>query len=338
MTTVSIPELDTGPVDEIATTSEVSGIKLMPSKCKPYMVPPSIEFEKFLPITEFENISFIGEGAYGSVYAGLPVNFTREINTLKQLKHDNIANLLGVAVDRDFENIYLVLEYCPYELSKAIDDGLIQSLINEAHIKCIMYQLFTGLHFLHEKLVLHRDLTGTNILFTEKGVLKITDFGSCRQASKEKMTPNMVSRWYRAPELLFGAENYSSAIDIWSAGCIFAELLNKRPLFETDSDNNMISMLVDLLGIPTETNWPGCSELPLLKEYELQGHPYNNLRLMFLEQSSVCMDLLYKLFTYNPIKRITAQECLVHSYFTENPKACDLKTLVALLKKVDTIY
>ncbi|GBO09693.1 putative cyclin-dependent kinase 9, partial [Araneus ventricosus] len=110
---------------------------------------------------------------------------------------------------------YLLLEYCPYELSKIVDDEVAKTKIDQTHIKCIMHQLFTGLCYLHENFVLHRDLTVTNILFTEIGVLKITDFSNCRMATEEKMTPNVVSRWYRAPELLFGATNYTSAIDIW---------------------------------------------------------------------------------------------------------------------------
>ncbi|GBN04969.1 Cyclin-dependent kinase 10 [Araneus ventricosus] len=359
MTTASIPGLNNGPIEDIASTSEVSGIELMSFSCEPYMVPASHGFGKCRLITEFEKIAFIGEGAYGSVYKvrdkkndkivalkklkiaknekSFPMNFTREVNILKRLYHDNIANLLGVVVGRVFESTYLLLEYCPYELSKIVDDEVAKTKIDQTHIKCIMHQLFTGLCYLHENFVLHRDLTVTNILFTEIGVLKITDFSNCRMATEEKMTPNVVSRWYRAPELLFGATNYASAIDIWSAGCIFAELLLKRPLFKTDSDNNMISMLVDLLGTPTETNWPGFSDLPLMKDYELRDQPHNKLTLKFAEQPTTCIALLHKVFVYNPSKRITAEKCLIHSYFTDKPTACDLDTLVVLLKKVDEI-
>ncbi|KAF8774575.1 cyclin-dependent kinase 10-like [Argiope bruennichi] len=358
MASASIPGLDYGPVDEVAATPEVSGIELMSFKCEPYMVPAPHGFGKCRLITEFEKLSYIGEGAFGSVYkvrdkkyditvalkklkiekdAGFPINFSREINCLKLVEHDNIANLLGVAVGRVFESTYLILEYCPYDLSKILDDEEIKKEINHTHIKSIMHQLFTGLQVLHENFVVHRNLTMTSILFSETGVLKITDFSSSRQFTRRKMTPNVVPRCYRAPELLFGAEVYSSAIDIWSAGCIFAELLLKRPLFKTESDLDAISTLVDLLGTPTESIWPGFSDLPHLQNYTLRDQPHNKLTLKFAEQPTTCIALLHKIFIYNPSKRFSAEKCLIHSYFNDKPLACSLDTFLALLKKVNEI-
>ncbi|GFS76381.1 hypothetical protein TNCV_1620231 [Trichonephila clavipes] len=215
-------------------------------------------------------------------------------------------------------------------------DKLPQQLLDNVVQSMLLY----GLDYIHHHNVLHRDLAVSNILFSDLGVLKISDFGCSRfqVAENGDMTPNKVSRWYRAPELLFGDTKYTSAIDIWSAGCIFAELLMKEPLFKANSDNNLLSMFIETLGTPTEETWPGFKELPLLKTMNFVNNGmYNKLPLKFTDQPTSCIALLHKIFVYNPEKRFTAIQCLEHPYFSEKPTACNLETLLVLLKKPDEI-
>ncbi|GFY43427.1 cyclin-dependent kinase 10 [Trichonephila inaurata madagascariensis] len=151
-----------------------------------------------------------------------------------------------------------------------------------------------------------------------------------------KLIKNIENYWYRAPELLFGDTKYTSAIDIWSAGCIFAELLLKEPLFKANSDNSLLSMFIETLGTPTEETWPGFKELPLLKNHELCEQRYNKLPLKFTDQSTSYCFILRIMYIYS-ICRFCAEQCLAHPYFPEKPTACNLETLVVLLKKSDEI-
>ncbi|GFQ81376.1 hypothetical protein TNCT_137501 [Trichonephila clavata] len=356
-----IPGLAQNLFEDKDIDSDGIALELMPYNLEPYNVPESHAYGKCRLVTDFEKISYIGEGAYGSVFKckdkkydlivalkklrirhedrPLPRNFMREITIMKELQHDNVATLIGIAVGRNFASTYLILEYYPYDLSKIIDDAVAKPFILHPEIKCIIIQLLYGLDYIHHHNVLHRDLAVSNILFSDIGVLKISDFGCSRflGSENEEMTPNKVSRWYRAPELLFGDTKYTSAIDIWSAGCIFAELLLKEPLFKANSDNNLLSMFIETLGTPTEETWPGFKELPLLKDHELCEQRYNKLPLKFTDQPTSCIALLHKIFVYNPEKRFSAEKCLSHPYFTEEPTACNLETLLVLLKKSEEI-
>ncbi|KAG8179489.1 hypothetical protein JTE90_027201 [Oedothorax gibbosus] len=359
-----IPGLLHTPIEDIPHASaEGRDIEMVSFGLKKYTVPDSHRYGKCRLISEFERISLIGEGAYGTIYKVkelktgdiyalkklrietknecLSKNFIREINILKSLHHDNIINQHGIAVGRNFESTYIILEYCPYELTKVLEDSEACSLLDQSQIKNIMQQLFTGLDYMHRHFILHRDLTPTNILFSSTAILKISDFGESRSFKAdetEEKTPNKVTRWYRSPELLFGTKRYSCSIDTWSAACIFGELLLKKPLFPGDSDNDMIALIVQMLGTPNESIWPGMSSLPVMQNYELCAQPYNRLRSHFEGQPNTCIALLHKLFLYNPKTRFTAAECLAHSYFTEDqPTACDLTTLLITLKRADEI-
>ncbi|KFM57375.1 Cyclin-dependent kinase 10, partial [Stegodyphus mimosarum] len=297
----AIPGLLHVPVEESGNSSG-EGIKLISFDLRPFVVPEAHRCGKCRPVSDFDKLTHIGEGAYGTVYKArdkksneivalkklkigkeyecMPLNFTREITILKTLRHDNIIDLRAVAVGRSFESTFLVLEYCAYGLARVIDE-VGKPLLQQPQIKCIMQQLFSGVDYLHKRFVLHRDLNVSNILFTHSGCLKITDFGLSRHILPGSMTPNVVSRWYRAPEILFGSITYTSAIDMWSTGCIFAELLLKKPLFRADSDCDMIRLIIESLGTPTESIWPGLSKLPLLQNYDLWWQPSNKLSKTF---------------------------------------------------------
>lgn len=340
-------------------SSPDDNIELTSFDLKMFKVPGAHRLGKCRPISEFERLCRIGEGMYGIVYkvkdkkSGkifalkklkidqdspfLPQNFLREISNLKLLKHENIVNLIETAVGQTYNSTFLVFEYCKYSLSRVIDDD--PGYLYHPQIKLIMHQLFTGLDFIHRNGVLHRDISPTNVLFNESGILKITDFGISRKATAiGKLTPNLGTLWYRAPEMLFGAENYSSAVDIWSAGCILSEmLLEKKALFSGDSILDIIKRIIDVLGSPTENLWPGHLELPLLKDYSLQDQPYNQINYTFASETTETVSLLKTILLYNPQSRSSAKQCLGHPYFSEFPEACSPEELLLVLQASETI-
>ncbi|XP_042897321.1 cyclin-dependent kinase 10 isoform X2 [Parasteatoda tepidariorum] len=349
-----IPGLEHFPVEE-SSSSSGEGITLLSFDLQPFKIPELHVSGKCRHISEFNKISHIGEGAHDKVLdiksgevvalkklkiskdelACISIYCLREITILKNLEHCNVTHFYGVAVGKSFESTYLIQEYCPFSLSKVIDDE--KAIFDQSQIKGVMTQLFEGLAYVHSKHIIHRDLSVTNILFTSSGILKISDFGFSRLTSNGEMTPNVVSRWYRAPEILFGAKTYTSAIDMWAAGCIFAELIHRKPLFPADTDNDMIKLIIDTISSPNETLWPGFTELPLLKNYEIRQQSSNRLRQIFRDQPKTCITLLHKLFLYNPETRYSARSSLQHTYFMDEPHACSEAALVPTLQISETI-
>ena len=175
--------------------------------------------------------------------------------------------------------------------------------------------------YLHSNYIIHRDLKVSNLLLTDKGCLKIADFGLARTIGvpSKPLTPRVVTLWYRGPELLFGATVYSMALDMWAVGCIFCELLSNKPLFPGKSETNQIELIVNLLGTPNDTIWPGYSTMPVLKHVTLKNQPYNNLKQKYYWLSDSGSKLINDLLTYNPEKRISATKARKSSYFHEKP-------------------
>lgn len=185
--------------------------------------------------------------------------------------------------------------------------------------------MFSGVAYLHCHCVIHRDLKVSNLLLTDSGCVKIADFGLARTLGypPKPTTPTVVTLWYRAPELLLGAKIHTLAVDMWAAGCILGELLAHKPLLPGRSEINQLERMIDLLGTPSETIWPGFSELPGAKTYTLRQQPYNNLKHKFHWLSRAGLSLLNRLLTYDPAKRATADDCLQSSYFVEKPLPID---------------
>lgn len=169
----------------------------------------------------------------------------------------------------------------------------------------------------------------SNLLLTNAGCLKIADFGLARTFSipSKPMTPGLVTLWYRPPELLLGATNQTTAIDMWAVGCILGELLAHKPLLPGTSEIAQIDLIVDLLGTPSENIWPGFKDLPACKNFTLRHQPYNNLKTKFPWLSQVGLRLLNFLFMFDPNKRASAVECLQSSYFKEAPLPADPKLM-----------
>eukprot|EP00475_Leptophrys_vorax_P009302 TRINITY_DN16170_c0_g1_i1.p1 TRINITY_DN16170_c0_g1~~TRINITY_DN16170_c0_g1_i1.p1 ORF type:complete len:252 (-),score=52.56 TRINITY_DN16170_c0_g1_i1:39-794(-) len=201
-----------------------------------------------------------------------------------------------------------------------------------SEVKCLMLQLFRGVNALHSKWIFHRDLKTSNLLLDSGGVLKIADMGLARHYGSplQEYTPTVVTLWYRAPELLLGAKKYSAEIDMWSVGCIFGELLTKRPVFEgAQGELAQISKIFELLGTPTEETWPGHKSLPYMQKFNFTTAPPGGLRRKFMRSgfmgncttlSESGFDLLSRLLCLDPGRRITASEALVHPWFEESPK------------------
>jgi cyclin-dependent kinase 5 len=243
---------------------------------------------------KYEKLEKIGEGTYGTVFKaknretqeivalkrvrlddddeGVPSSALREICLLKELNHKNIVRLCDVVHSE--KKLTLVFEYSDQDLKKYFDSC--NGEMDPDIVKSFMYQLLRGLEFCHSHNVLHRDLKPQNLLINKNGELKLADFGLARAFGipVRCYSAEVVTLWYRPPDVLFGAKLYSTSIDMWSAGCIFAELANAgRPLFPGNDVDDQLKRIFKLLGTPTEDTWPGVTQLPEFKPYPM--YPVN---------------------------------------------------------------
>lgn len=238
---------------------------------------------------DYQKCEKLGEGTYGTVYRvvdkstgvsyamkslkmeretdGVPSTAMREIALLKELDHPNIVKLHHVFV-KGYKKISLLFEYIDQDLKKLMD-GLDKSVpIPEDDIKSIMYQLLISMAYCHSQAIIHRDLKPNNILITESGIAKVADFGLARGYSLpfEHYTHEVVTLWYRAPEILLGDDGYFTAVDIWSIGIIMFELFQRKVYIAGESEISQIFDIFRLYGTPTEETWPGVSSLRFFKK------------------------------------------------------------------------
>ncbi|XP_078001898.1 cyclin-dependent kinase 11B isoform X8 [Phascolarctos cinereus] len=307
------------------------------------------ELPKYLPalqgcrsVEEFQCLNRIEEGTYGVVYRakdkktdeivalkrlkmekekeGFPITSLREINTILKAQHPNIVTVREIVVGSNMDKIYIVMNYVEHDL-KSLMETMKQPFL-PGEVKTLMIQLLRGVKHLHDNWILHRDLKTSNLLLSHAGILKVGDFGLAREYGSplKAYTPVVVTLWYRAPELLLGAKEYSTAIDMWSVGCIFGELLTQKPLFPGKSEIDQINKVFKDLGTPSEKIWPGYNDLPAVKKMTFTEYPYNNLRKRFgALLSDQGFDLMNKFLTYYPGRRINAEDGLKHEYFRETP-------------------
>uniref|UniRef100_A0A803M816 Protein kinase domain-containing protein n=1 Tax=Chenopodium quinoa TaxID=63459 RepID=A0A803M816_CHEQI len=276
----------------------------------------------------------IGRGAYGIVCSVLNTE-TKEMVALKKIANafDNymdakpklivvtaclnqiivLRDVIPPPVRREFTDVYVATELMDTDLHQIIRSH--QSL-SEEHCQYFLYQILRGLKYIHSANVIHRDLKPSNLLINANCDLKICDFGLARPTSEnEHMTEYVVTRWYRAPELLLNSSDYTASIDLWSVGCIFMELMNRRPLFPGKDHVHQMRLLTELLGTPTEADL-GFLHNEDARRYirQLPPQPRQQLRQVFPHVNPLAIDLIEKMLTFDPTRRITVEEALAHPY------------------------
>ncbi|CAG90976.2 DEHA2G21230p [Debaryomyces hansenii CBS767] len=286
----------------------------------------------------------VGEGTYAVVYLGnqistkrkiaikeiktglfkdgLDMSAIREVKYLQELRHPNVIELVDVFSTTN--NLNLVLEFLPCDLEVLIKDTSI--VFKPSDIKSWLLMTLRGIHHCHRNFILHRDLKPNNLLLAPDGELKIADFGLARSLGNadELLTSNVVTRWYRAPELLFGARHYTVAVDIWSIGIIFAELMLRTPYLPGKDDTDQIDVTFRALGTPTEQIWPNVSNLPLYNALRVYPPPSRQeLRNRFSAATEKALDLLILMTQLDPNRRCDSTQALLHEYFLEFPRATE---------------
>ncbi|KAH9454462.1 hypothetical protein Pst134EB_014545 [Puccinia striiformis f. sp. tritici] len=275
----------------------------------------------------------IGEGTYASVYEGhqkksnrkvaikkikagqfkdgLDMSAIREVKFLQELSHPNVISLLDVFSSKS--NLNLVLEFLDTDLEAVIKDR--ELVFQASDIKSWMLMTMQGLDFCHQNWVLHRDMKPNNLLIASDGTLKIADFGLAREYADPgtRMTCQVVTRWYRPPELLYGARAYSTGVDIWAVGCIFAELMLRTPYLAGENDFDQLNTIFRALGTPTDQDWPGHKRLADYVEFPKQYK--QPLDLLFSAAGDDAIDFLECCLKFDPRKRINSRQ--VSAYWSQ---------------------
>jgi serine/threonine protein kinase len=219
--------------------------------------------------------------------------------------------------------LYLVFEFLDQDLKRYMDS--VREPMSSLLVKSYLYQLLRGIAYCHAHRVLYRDLKPQNLLIDRQGALKLADFGLARAFGipLRPYTHEVVTLWYRAPEILLGSRNYSTPVDIWAIGCIFAEMVMKRPLFPGDSEIDELFRIFRTLGTPSEIIWPGVSKLPDYSHANFPQWSPQPLNKVVPLMDPLALDLLERMLRYEPSKRISAKEALDHPYFQDLDK-CQL--------------
>eukprot|EP00794_Sanderia_malayensis_P012637 gene12634-13935_t len=282
----------------------------------------------------------IGEGAHGVVFKakniqsgevlalkkvplrrledGIPNTALREIKALQEIEHPNIVKLYEVFPHGT--GFVLVFEYMLSDLSEVLRD--FNRVLTESQLKSYMLMLLKGIAYCHSDHIMHRDLKPANLLISSTGQLKIADFGLARVFSNNEdrlYSHQVATRWYRAPELLYGARKYDEGVDLWAVGAIFGELLNNSPLFPGESDIEQLCCVLRVFGTPDEESWPGMTELPDYNKITFPAMDPLPLENIVPDASPLALDLLKRFLVYASKKRISAEEALLHTYFFTEP-------------------
>ncbi|KAG9240355.1 kinase-like domain-containing protein [Calycina marina] len=306
-----------------------------------YSEPGEFAIKKFKPDKEGEQIQ----------YTGISQSAVREMALCSELSHPNIIRLQEIILED--KCIFMVFEYAEHDLLQIIHHHTqpTRHPIPASAIKSIMFQLLNGCQYLHSSWVLHRDLKPANIMVTSSGSVRIGDLGLARLFNKPLLSmfsgdKVVVTIWYRAPELLLGSRHYTPAIDLWAIGCIFAELLSLRPIFKGEEakmdskkavpfQRNQMQKIVEIMGMPTRERWPLLSTMPENAQLStLSAKPGSSLEKWYYGTvnsgiggqggiSSLGAEgykLLSGLLEYDPEKRLTAQQALVHPFFSTGEK------------------
>ncbi|KAI6192462.1 Kinase domain protein [Aphelenchoides fujianensis] len=291
-------------------------------------------------ITDFLKLDKIGEGTYGVVYKGrnkktnemvalkkirleheeegVPSTAIREISMLLELRHPNIVDLQDVIMQEN--RLYLVFEFLTMDLKRFLDAIGRDDRLEQSILKSFLYQICQGMCYCHQRRVLHRDLKPQNLLVdVATNTIKLADFGLARAIGipVRALTHEVVTLWYRGPEVLLGSARYSMGLDVWSIGCIMAEMARNLPLFQGDSEIDQLFRIFRIMGTPTDEEW---AEFELMPDYKASfprwaGNKLPDKMLRYL--GPVGLQLLQSMLMYDPAKRINCREILEHSFFDD---------------------
>uniref|UniRef100_A0A7N0TXU3 Protein kinase domain-containing protein n=1 Tax=Kalanchoe fedtschenkoi TaxID=63787 RepID=A0A7N0TXU3_KALFE len=297
----------------------------------------------------FEKLDKIGQGTYSSVYRARDLDtgklvalkkvrfanmdpesvrfMAREILLLRRLDHPNVMKLEGLITSRTSGSLYLVFEYMEHDLAGLQAAPGVK--FTEPQIKCFMRQLLCGLDHCHSRRVLHRDIKGANLLLDNNANLKIADFGLATLFNPRKcqpLTSRVVTLWYRPPELLLGSTEYGVAVDLWSAGCILAELFTGKPIMPGRTEVEQLHKIFKLCGSPSEEYWRN-SKLPHATIFKPQQPYRRRVSEIFKELPPSALALLEVLLAIEPESRRTASAALHSEFFLTEPLPCDPSSL-----------
>lgn len=293
---------------------------------------------------EYELLGKIGEGTFGVVFRGRHVR-TGDSVALKKIRLRNASDGLPKKLLREIQalqsidhaNVITLREYFPYGSSIILSFDYMNTDLHQimrytlnrgeklctSAVKSILIMLLDGVASIHEASMMHRDLKPANILFTKHGELKIGDFGLARVYERDKQDASysheVATRWYRAPELLYGAHKYTQSVDMWAVGCIMAELLTGWPLFTGENDIDQLFKVQKGLGSPNTKIWPGLEDLPDFNKIQfphMEPLPFSEL---IPDVGDDALHVLQRLLVYNPADRLTAREALCDPFFYSDP-------------------
>lgn len=302
-----------------------------------------------LKADNFEKLEKVGQGTYSSVFRARDLesgkivalkkvrfdNFepesvrfmAREIQILRRLNHPNVMKLEGLIASRLSCSLYLVFEYMEHDLAGLSSDPDIK--FTESQVKCYMHQLLSALEHCHSRGIIHRDIKGANLLVNNEGVLKMADFGLANfydPKDKPQLTSRVVTLWYRPPELLLGSTTYDVSVDLWSVGCVFAEIFHGKPILAGRTEIEQLHKIFKLCGSPPEEYWKK-SKLPHATIFK-PHHPYrSSLQETLNKVPGHAFGLLETLLSVEPYKRGTASSALSSEYFKTEPYVCEPSSL-----------
>lgn len=290
-----------------------------------------------MSVKDYKKLEKLGEGTYGVVYKakrlsdgkivalkrvkldpneeGIPATTYREFSTLIELKHPFIVQCLLCVYEKG--DLYIVFEFIDMDLKLWIDSQ--PAVPNQKLVKEFVFKILVGTEFCHSRRILHRDMKPQNILVGGDGTLKIADLGLGREHMLPitELTHEVITLWYRPPEILLGSKTYGAAVDVWGVACIWAETATKEPLFPGDSEIDELYQIFQCLGTPTEETWPGVNEL---KDFNGSMFPrWQGTGLAHLAKNIGAdgVRLMEKMLIYDPRRRITAKDAVADKFFDD---------------------
>lgn len=304
---------------------------------------------------KFKVLKKLGKGSYGSVYEVVHLKtqkkyamkkiddidsstdlrrVLREIMVLKAFNHENLLTLRAIHLEKKnkYFDVYLITDLMDFDLFKVIRRG--RDELTGEHIQYIMYQIFLGMYVLHANHIVHRDIKPNNILLNDSCDLKICDFGFAREVEDNgdgDITEYVVTRYYRAPEIMLNSRKYGSEVDIWSVGCTFFELLDCKILFAgTKNYIQLLDKILKLLGTPSDDALQFITNENARMWIKKQNFSVNQRpsdKLVTKDIDPLAKDLLDKCLVFDPRQRITAKEALMHPYFQDLFSEQDLNVI-----------